>query len=492
MTQWKHDRVRRARSTIFIAFVATVSSAARRTHQGLPVWLKRSVVIALTGICRPVDPCPSSGKEGHGFMVTFGVDAHKRTHTIVAVNDRGTPVGQTTVGTTSQDHLVLLRWAARFGAERRWAVEDCRHLSRRLERDLLAAGESIMRVPPKLMAHVRDSARTYGKSDPIDALAVARAAQREPNLPLARLDGPDREVRLLVDHRESLISERTRLICRLRWHLHELDPAWEPKARSLDAQRTLDEVRGRLQDHVGVVARLAVELTERCAELTITIKALEKEITELTTQLAPALLELPGCGALTAAKIIGETAGVDRFKSRDAYARFNGTAPLPVWSSNKARHRLSRTGNRQLNAALHRIALTQARWHPPAKGDDRTAQERWEQRTRGTSRTQAPPLRCRLSSPAPRPNRRPYPRRLTEEQVTYHDAKDVSVVCCRTPRSASRRRCAPALPVAYGQRRLGPSFGPWRGWVARFRRTRPCQDGGLRPTEDSACRSSRL
>jgi transposase len=99
----------------------------------------------------------------------------------------------------------------------------------------------------------------------------------------------------------------------------------------------------------------------------ITIKALEKEITELTTQLAPALLELPGCGALTAAKIIGETAGVDRFKSRDAYARYNGTAPLPVWSSNKARHRLSRTGNRQLNAALHRIALTQARWHPPAK-----------------------------------------------------------------------------------------------------------------------------
>ena len=134
-------------------------------------------------------------------MVTFGVDAHKRTHTIVAVNDRGTPVGQTTVGTTSQDHLVLLRWAARFGAERRWAVEDCRHLSRRLERDLLAAGESIVRVPPKLMAHVRDSARTYGKSDPIDALAVARAAQREPNLPLAHLDGPDRDLRLLVDHR---------------------------------------------------------------------------------------------------------------------------------------------------------------------------------------------------------------------------------------------------------------------------------------------------
>ena len=98
-------------------------------------------------------------------MVTFGVDAHKRTHTIVAVDGRGTPLGQITVGTTSDDHLGLLRWAARFGGERRWAVEDCRHLSRRLERDLLSAGECIVRVPPKLMAHVRDSARTYGKSD---------------------------------------------------------------------------------------------------------------------------------------------------------------------------------------------------------------------------------------------------------------------------------------------------------------------------------------
>ncbi len=300
-------------------------------------------------------------------MITFGVDAHKRTHTVVAIDDRGTPLGQTTIGTTSFDHLHLLQWASRFGAERRWAVEDCRHLSRRLERDLLAAGEFIVRVPPKLMAHVRDSARTYGKSDPIDALAVARAAQREVDLPMARLDGPDRELRLLVDHRESLVAERTRLICRLRWHLHELDPGWEPKARSLDAQRTLDEVQARLRERTGVVARLARELTIRCAELTTTINSLQKEIAQLAEQLAPALLSMPGCGPLTAAKIIGETAGVDRFKSRDAYARYNGTAPLPVWSANKARHRLSRTGNRQLNAALHRIALTQARWHPPAK-----------------------------------------------------------------------------------------------------------------------------
>jgi transposase len=302
-------------------------------------------------------------------MVTLGIDAHKRTHTIVAVDARGRQLAVKTVTTTTRDHLELLTWAEQFTDEDGllWAVEDCRHLSRRLERDLLAAGQSIVRVPTKLMAHVRDSARTYGKSDPIDALSVARAAQREPNLPVAHLDGPDREVRLLTDHRESLVAERTRAICRLRWHLHELDPSWEPKARSLDRIRALAQVETHIADLPGTVARLARELTVRCRDLTVQINELTAEITDLVSGLAPALIAIPGCGVLTAAKILGETAGVNRFKSKDAYARHNGTAPMPVWSSNKARHRLSRTGNRQLNAALHRMALTQAHWHPAAK-----------------------------------------------------------------------------------------------------------------------------
>ncbi len=117
----------------------------------------------------------------------------------------------------------------------------------------------------------------------------------------------------------------------------------------------------------GVVARLARILTARCRDLTSDIDQLTEEITDLVEQRAPALLALPGCGALTAAKILGETAGIDRFRSKDCYARYNGTAPMPVWSSNRPHHRLSRTGNRQLNAALHRIAMTQARCHPPAR-----------------------------------------------------------------------------------------------------------------------------
>jgi transposase len=300
-------------------------------------------------------------------MVILGIDAHKRTHTVVVIDMNGKQLATKTIGTTTADHFELVRWADQHGTDRSWAVEDCRHLSRRLERDLLAAGEAIVRVPPKLMANVRDSARTYGKSDPIDALAVARAALRERDLPVARLDGPDREVRLLLDHREDLVAERTRIISRLSWHLHELDPSWEPKRRSLNRPSTLARVEERLVGVDGLVARLALNLTRRCRELTVEINELESEITLLVEQLAPSLLAICGCGPLTAAKILGETAGIGRFRSKDAFARHNGTAPLPVWSSNKARHRLSRTGNRQLNAALHRIAITQAHWHPEAR-----------------------------------------------------------------------------------------------------------------------------
>ena len=103
-------------------------------------------------------------------MMVIGIDAHKRSHTAVTVDEMGRQGFVKTVGTTTQDHLRLLKWAVGLAEERLWAIEDCRHLTRRLERDLIAAGESVVRVSPKLMAHVRDSARSYGKSDPIVAV----------------------------------------------------------------------------------------------------------------------------------------------------------------------------------------------------------------------------------------------------------------------------------------------------------------------------------
>jgi transposase len=135
-------------------------------------------------------------------------------------------------------------WASRW-PNRRWALEDCRHLTRTLEADLLRAGEHVVRVPTQMMAGVRRSARYPGKSDAIDALAVARAAGREPDLPAAQLDGPSRHVRLLVDHRDDLVAERTRIQSRIRWHLDEIAPDLEIPARTLKLQHIVERADGR-------------------------------------------------------------------------------------------------------------------------------------------------------------------------------------------------------------------------------------------------------
>ena len=295
-------------------------------------------------------------------MVIIGVDAHKRTHTFVAVDGVGRKLAERTLPATQDGHLEAIHWARRWH-QRRFALEDCRHLTRRLEGDLLAAGQTVVRVPTKLMAGERRGVRQRGKSDPIDALAVARAALREPDLPMAQLDGPARELRLLVDHRDDLVAERTRMQSRVRWHLHELFPGLEIRPRSLRQPRVLADLQQRLAgvQAGGGVVMISDELIRRCSELTERINALARQITQLVQELVPTLLALHGCGALTAAKIVGEVAGVGRFRSKAAFAAWNGTAPIPVWSGNTARHRLNRGGNRQVNASLHRIALTQCR-----------------------------------------------------------------------------------------------------------------------------------
>jgi transposase len=293
-------------------------------------------------------------------MVTLGGDCHKRTHTLVAVDDNGQQLGVKTVPAVQAGHLEALDWARQW-PDRRWALENCRHLSRRLEADLLLAGELVVQVSPKLMAGSRRSAREWGKSDPIDALAVARAALRECELPVAQLEGSSREIKLLLDHRDDLVGERTRIQNRLRWLLHELDPSFEVPERSLGRKVVLRRVARVLAAHRGVAADIAVEVLERVSQLTQRINELERQIGALVITVAPNLLELDGCAALSAAKLIGETAGITRFKTSARFAMHNGSAPIPVWSGNAERHRLNRGGNRQLNLVLHRIALTQMR-----------------------------------------------------------------------------------------------------------------------------------
>lgn len=297
------------------------------------------------------------------MVIVIGADVHKATHTFVAVDDVGRKIGEKTVRATTKGHGAALWWARReLGDGLRWAVEDCRHLSARLERDLLSAGQDVVRVPPKLMAQSRSSARERGKSDPIDALAVARAALREPDLPVASHDEQTREMKLLIDRREDLVGERTRQINRLRWHLHELDPEFTIPVKGFAIRKQRQRVADWLAGRDGLVAELARDILTDIDTGSVRINDLEKRITGLVKGRYPHLLAIPGCAALTAAKIVGETANVSRFRSEACFAMNAGAAPLPVWSGNtRGRVRMSRTGNRQLNTALHRIAVTQIR-----------------------------------------------------------------------------------------------------------------------------------
>src|SRR5439155_10272069 len=278
-------------------------------------------------------------------MIVIGVDVHKHSLTAVAVDEAGRMLDEKTVAAADDELLV---WAAELDSERLWALEDCRQLTRWLERQLLAAGEELVRVPPKLMAPERRAGRARGKSDPIDALAVARAALREPQLSRPRPDEqPFRDLKLLVDHRDDLVDERRRAQQRLRWHLHQLDPSFVVPARRLYRSTHLERVARWLarREH-DVQVRVARELVARCRSLTRTIVELDAELEQRTAETAPALLELPGCGALTAAKLLAEVGPIDRFQTDAQLARHSGVAPLEASSGRVQRHRLDRGGNR--------------------------------------------------------------------------------------------------------------------------------------------------
>src|SRR6266568_2712095 len=229
-------------------------------------------------------------------MIVIGLDVHKQSVTAVAIDEAGRRLGEKVVMVGGDE---LLGWAAALSDQRLWAVEDCRQLTRWLERQLLATGEEMMRLPPKLTVPERRAGRTRGKSDPIDALAIARAALREPDLSRPR---PDErvywELKLLVDHRDDLVDQRRRTQQRLRWHLHQLDPTLVVPLRRLDRASHLERVgRWLARREQDVQVRIARELVKRCRTLTKAVAELklDHELQQRATAVAPALLELPGC-----------------------------------------------------------------------------------------------------------------------------------------------------------------------------------------------------
>ena len=306
-------------------------------------------------------------------MIVIGTDAHKGSHALAAVDSgTGQVCAQREVKADEAGHLAAVRWARDLDAERVWAIEDVRGVSRRLEQALLAAGERVVRVAPHRMGASRKGERQPGKSDQIDAVAIARAVVKDgaEQFPVAYLDEQAMEIRLVADHRADLVAERTRLINRLRWHLLELIPELERQLGrgAFNKQRSLDRVDRQLRkrpDRARV--QIAREQLAQIRRLNREVDDLEARLLELIKAHRPQLLAEQGCGPVVAAILIGHTAGVERFRSDASFALLSGAAPIPCSSGKRTQYRLNRGGDRQLNRALHIIAITRAKHDPATK-----------------------------------------------------------------------------------------------------------------------------
>jgi transposase len=230
---------------------------------------------------------------------------------------------------------------------------------------LLDAGLPAVEVPPQLSHRERLRTRRAGKSDPGDALAIARVTLREADLPPVRTADASRELKLLVEAREDLVAEATRIRNRLHADLVVLVPGYGAAAANLVADKYRRSAARLLRGIPGVHAELARDRLRRLDRLSGEIRAFERRIAGLVAE--HPLRQLWGAGPLVTAKLVGEIGDIGRFRSADAVAMLAGVAPIPASSGQVSRMRLNRGGNRQLNRALHGIALAQVRTYPPAQ-----------------------------------------------------------------------------------------------------------------------------
>jgi transposase len=298
-------------------------------------------------------------------MGAIGIDTHKATLAACVVDTLGMPRAECTSDNDPAGHRALLDWARASDPDGIIGVEGSSSFGAPAARFLVAAGCAIREVPPQLSRRERIRTRRAGKSDPGDALAIARVTARESGLPPVRLTDGSLELQLLVGAREDTVLEMTRVRNRLHADLRVLVPGYGASATNLTAirhQRTVARLLGRL---TGVQAELARGRLRRLRALASEEHALARQIGARVA--GHPLLTLPGAGSIVTATLVGEVGDVRRFRSADAFAAIAGVAPVPASSGQTQRMRLNRGGNRQLNRALSTIALSQAFHHPPAK-----------------------------------------------------------------------------------------------------------------------------
>ena len=301
-----------------------------------------------------------------------GIDVHKHTHVAALIDERGGLIATLSIANGPKGYRQLIDWLVeREAAGAVIGVESPGSYGRCLVAALAGAGFEVLQVPA-WRTHRERHRRGPGKTDHGDAVSIAKVVLTGRD-DLGPAEEPElvRALGMLELQRRRFVRDRTQAIQRLRADWTQLDPVAEAGTVRCDRQRELRKLkRIDLGDSLAqrTATRCIRELARDIDDLNHRIAYLDTEIADLLTEHGSPLEDIHGVGSNLAATIVAQAGDVRRFRDAGAFARFCGAAPIPCGSGQTAgRQRLHRGGNRQLNAALYRIAIVQQRHHPQAK-----------------------------------------------------------------------------------------------------------------------------
>jgi len=298
--------------------------------------------------------------------VAIGIDTHKGSLAAASVDALGRVLDVREFTNDPTGHRSLVRWVKEQTQPRRIGIEGSLNYGASAARTLLASGEDVREVSP-LLTHVERRRRSKGKSDPVDAVAIARVVTADETLPSARRAALLADLKLLVDYRDQLVRARTQVANRVHADLVIIRPGYEQVVPNLRARRHVIKARALISRDRSVQGELVRRRLGEILRLETEIAQSDRDIAAKLRETDTTLTQIPGVGPFIAAKILGEVGEISRIRSKASFASLSGTAPLVASSGQTHRHRLNRRGNRQLNWALHYIALVQSRTTPEAK-----------------------------------------------------------------------------------------------------------------------------
>jgi transposase len=299
--------------------------------------------------------------------MAIGVDPHKGSLAVAAVDPLGKVLDAGEFSNDPRGHRALLRWVRERGPDRVIGIECSLSYGASLSRLLLAAGEDVREVPTTLTFRERRRRHSQGKSDLVDSVAIARIVASGEVLPSAHRVEVLTDLRALVDYRDQLVRARTQVANRAHADLLNIRPGYGREVPNLRAKVHQARARSLVRGDRSVRAELIRKRLGELSRLEGEMAAMDRRIVAMVRETETSLTDIPGVGPFIAAKILGEVGDPSRIRSKAAFAVLSGTAPLPASSGQTHRHRLNRGGNRQLNWALHYMALVQCRIFPEAQ-----------------------------------------------------------------------------------------------------------------------------